>query len=64
MYYVLDREVMAEKEGFIVWRANRQILVPSPPPSMDSWIQHMHYYYHIFLLSYLLINRMLINRIL
>ena len=29
MYYVLNREVMAEKEGFVVWRANGQILVPS-----------------------------------
>ena len=41
---------MAEKEEFVVWggAANGQILVPSPPPSMNSWIQHMHYYYHIF----------------
>ena len=49
MYYVLDRELVADKEGVVVWRANGQILVPSPPPSMNSWTQHMHHYYHIFL---------------
>ena len=42
MYYVLDREVVAEKEEFVVWRANGQILVFSPPPSMNNWTQHMH----------------------
>ena len=47
MYYVLDREVMAEKEGFVVWKDIGQIWVPSPIPSMNSWIQLMHYY-HIF----------------
>ena len=31
------------------WRANGQILVPSPPPSMNSWTWHMHYYYRMFL---------------
>ena len=30
MYYVLDREVVVEKEEFVVWRANGWIL--SPPP--------------------------------
>ena len=50
MHYVLDREVVAEKEGFVVWRVNGRILVPSPPPpSINSSTQHMHYYYHIFL---------------
>ena len=47
---VLDREVGAEKEGFVLCRANGWNLVPSPPPpSMNSWTQHIHYYYHIFL---------------
>ena len=32
MYYVLDKEVLAEKEIFVVQRANGRILVPSPPP--------------------------------
>ena len=32
MCYVLDREVVAEKEGFVVWRANGRILVPPLPP--------------------------------
>ena len=32
MYYVLDREVVAKKVGFVVWRANGQILFLSPPP--------------------------------
>ena len=31
MYYVLDREVVTEKERFVVWSANSQILVPSSP---------------------------------
>ena len=30
---------------------NGQILVPSPPPSLNSWTQHMHYY-NIFLLLF------------
>ena len=34
MLYVLDREVVAEKEGFVVCGANRWILVPVP--SMNS----------------------------
>ena len=47
---VLDMGVAAEKEGSVVWIANGRISVPSPPPSMNSWTQHMqHYYYHIFL---------------
>ena len=49
MYYVLDMELMAEKEGFVVWRANGWILVPSGSPSVKIWTQHMHYFYHIFL---------------
>ena len=32
MCYVLDREVVTEKEGFALWRVNGRILVPSPPP--------------------------------
>ena len=33
MYYVLDREVMAEKEGFVLRRTNGQTLfLPLPPP--------------------------------
>ena len=32
MCYVLDREVVAVMVGFVVWRANGRILVPSPPP--------------------------------
>ena len=31
MCYVLDREMVAEKEGFVVWRANGRKLVPSFP---------------------------------
>ena len=27
----------------VVWGANGQILVLSPPPSMKSWTHHMHY---------------------
>ena len=46
---LMYRKVVAEKEGFVVWRANGLILVPPPPPSISSWTQHMHYYYHIFL---------------
>ena len=33
MYYVWDREVLAEKEGFVVWRLNGWILVSSLPSS-------------------------------
>ena len=47
----MNREVVAEKEGFVVWRANGRILDPSPPLSMNSWTQHMYYYCHIFLIS-------------
>ena len=46
MCYELDKEVVSEKEGFVVWRANGRILVSSPPPSINIWTQHMHYYYH------------------
>ena len=28
MYVLLNREMVAEKEGFVVWRANGLILVP------------------------------------
>ena len=28
----LDREVVAEKEGFVVWRDKGRILFPPPPP--------------------------------
>ena len=43
MYNVLDRQVVAEKEGFVVWRANGPTLVPSPVPSMSSWTPYIHY---------------------
>ena len=33
MYYVLNRKVMAEKEGFVVWRANGWSLVPFSTPT-------------------------------
>ena len=33
MYYVLNRKVMAEKEGFVLRRANGWSLVPSPSPT-------------------------------
>ncbi len=50
MNVLLDREVVAGKEGFVLWRANGwRILVSYPRPSMNSWMQHVHYYYHIFL---------------
>ena len=49
MYYVLDREMVAEKEEFVLWRVHGQILVPSPPPTMNSWTWHMNYYYRMFL---------------
>ena len=51
MCNVLDREVVEEKEEFVVWGANRRILVSSPPPLMNSsWTQHMHQTvgHHIF----------------
>ena len=41
---VLGREVVAEKEGFVVWKANGRILVSSPPPSLNSWTQLTHYF--------------------
>ena len=40
---VLDRKVVTEKERFVAWRAKGRILVLSP--LMNSWTQHMHYYY-------------------
>ena len=36
MCNVLDREVVTEKEGFIVWRANGWILVSFPPFALWS----------------------------
>ena len=36
MYYVLDREVVAEKEGFDVWRANGHIFVSTPYKHLDT----------------------------
>ena len=36
MCYVLDREVVTEKERFVVWVANGHILFPSPS-SIKSW---------------------------
>ena len=47
MCYVLDREVVAKKVEFVVWRANRW--VSSPLPSMNSWTQYMQYYFHTVL---------------
>ena len=32
MYYVLDREVVAEKEGFVVWRVMDGFWSPPLPP--------------------------------
>ena len=32
MYYVLDREVVAEKEEIVVWRANDGFWSSSLPP--------------------------------
>ena len=52
MYYVLDREMVAEKEGFAVWRANGHILVPSSVPSKQLDTAHSC---HIFL-NYLFIK--------
>ena len=43
MCYILDKEVLVDKEGFVEWVANRRILVPSLSPSMKNRIQHMHY---------------------
>ena len=42
MCYILDKEVLVDKEGFVEWVANRRILVPSLSPSMKSRIHHMH----------------------
>ena len=56
MSYVLDKEVVVERERFVVWRANGRIWVPSPPSSINSWTQHMHYYYHVFL-TYLFVKK-------
>ena len=36
MCYVLDRKVVAEKEGFVVWEANGQFLVPFPSPLYEQ----------------------------
>ena len=57
MYYVLDRDVVAEKKGFVIWRAEGWILPPPPPSPMNSWTEYMHYYYyyHIFL-THLFVN--------
>ena len=56
MCSVLDREMVAGKDGFVVWEANGWILVLSLVPSMNSW----HSLYTIIiifsLLIYLLIN--------
>ena len=43
MCYILDWELLADKEGFVEWVANRRILVRSLSPSLKSGIQHMHY---------------------
>ena len=37
---MLDREVVGEEEGFVVWRANGRILFPSPPPSEQLDKEH------------------------
>ena len=42
MCYVLDTVVETEKEVFVAWGANGRILIPTPPPSMNSWTLHMH----------------------
>ena len=46
MYYILDREVGQRRKdllyGFLVWRANGQILVSLLPPFLiRSWTQHI-----------------------
>ncbi len=51
MCSVLDREMVAGKDGFVVWEANGWILVLSLVPAMNSWTQLIHYYYHIFLID-------------
>ena len=42
-FFVSDREVVVEKERFVVWRANDVFFYPYPLPSMNSWSQHIHY---------------------
>ena len=49
---VFDREVVAEKEVFVVWGANGWFWFP--PPSMNSWSMVAH-----FLLIYLSNNSIL-----
>ena len=43
MCYILDWELLADKEGFVQWVANKRTLVCSLSPSLKSRIQHMHY---------------------
>ena len=45
---VLDMKLVAGKVGFVLWVANRQILVSSPAPSMNSRTPHMHYWVSYF----------------
>ena len=54
--YVLVRKVMAEKEGFVVWRANGWILVPSPS---QRCTHRMHIIIIFSLPIYLLISSIL-----
>ena len=44
------REMVAKMEGFVVWRANGRFWFP-PPPSMNSWTQHMHYFPNCLLID-------------
>ena len=56
MYYVLDGEMVAEKEGFVVWRVNGTNFGSLPSSSINSRTNHMHYYYHHVFPVYLLIT--------
>ena len=49
--YVLDSEVVAEKERVVLVANKRQILVPSTTPSMNNWIQHVIFSLPIYLTS-------------
>ena len=44
MCYVLDKEVVAKV--LLYGELMDGFLSSSPPPSINSWTQHMHYYYH------------------
>ena len=58
MHYALDREVVQRRKNMLYGELMMD-LVPFPPPSMNSWTQHMYYCCHIFLTYLLLINSIL-----